>query len=98
MNASNPNPRVIAAMQAWQRCPGARVWDGAIDSMLLARWNDEDIGWPSFEGEVLLIFRLSDSTVIEDEELPCEEALSLRWEKFELNPPLVLAPRKEAFA
>lgn len=91
MNTTNTHPRVAAAVQAWQRCTGAKDWPSAIDTMLIARWHGEEIAWPMLEGESFHIFRVSDSTVIDDDSLPCGEALRLQWQVFELNPPLVLA-------
>ena len=69
----------IDIWQAWQRTPAADHW-GRVVAIFLAEWNGITIGWPEGEGnERFEIFRVADSTIVTEAELPSREAQALDW-------------------
>ncbi len=76
------NLRLTHALRAWMRSPDFRP--ELPDVMLLAVWNGEEIAWPSCDGEAYEVIRVSDASIIEEEELSGRDALSLDWKPYEL--------------
>jgi hypothetical protein len=85
MNFNTKAEQIAAALASWQRCPDRDVWGDQIDTLLIAKWRGTDIAWPVFEGESFAIFRISDSTVVDEGELSSDEAHALSWQVFPLE-------------
>jgi hypothetical protein len=74
----NDSELIAACLKAWGRSPGAMSWPTTMDTLLVADLKGQPVFWPSFEGESFDIVRLSDSTIVDEEELPDPGVLTWR--------------------
>ena len=82
------NTAAHPAVTAWLKCPAADDWPHCIDRLITATWQGIAIGWPLYQGESFEIYRLEDSTVVTEEDLPTEQALALEWKSIQMPGPL----------
>lgn len=81
--------RIRRAVDAWQRCADCTSWPKSIDTLLLLNWQGQEIAWPMFDTEGFSIFRVADSSVVDEEDLPSVEGLD--WSAVSFSPPVTWA-------
>jgi hypothetical protein len=77
--------RATKALASWMASPARAQWPELPNRIMLTTWHGEEIAMPGLDEECFEIIRVSDSSVLDEDQLDCQTAVMLPWEVIDLE-------------